>query len=342
MALHIQPGLKMSAHAHELFTLIRQALLLGTVLMLAGEVAGRLAAQEIRRDILLTTSLARSPDLAPQIYRANADGSGRKLLISGADPVLSPDGKQIAFVAPTEENKRIVGLYVMNLNGSGRKRLAERASGEMALAPSWSPDGKRIAFCTVMGPDKVRAARGGLLFQKPQLYFVDADGLNLKRLEAVEGLMPVWSPDGKRLLFTRLLEEARRCSLCVVDADGTNERELIRDATMGAWSPDGQSLAYLRGGLYIAPADGSKARWLAGRRDEEQLGLRWSTDGKRLFFTRVIPTGKTGKDEPGGKTGRDEPSERIAVYVIDITGRNLHRVTAGDEQECLGGTILLR
>jgi Tol biopolymer transport system component len=329
----------MSAHAYKLSALSRLALLVGAVLVLSGDLARRLAGQEIKQEMLLTTSLS---DSEPQIFRANGDGSGRKLLTSGADPALSPDGRRIAFVAPTEENKRIVGLYVMNLNGSGRKRLAERASGEMALAPSWSPDGKRIAFCTVMGPDKVRAARGGLLFQRPCLYFVDADGLNLKRLEEVEGLMPVWSPDGKRLLYTRLLEEGHRSSLYVMEADGTNGRELIKDAIMGAWSPDGRFLAYIGSGLYIARVDGSNARWLAGRRDETQLGLRWSADGKRLFFTRVITTGTTGSEGPGAKTARDRPGERIGVYVIDITGRNLHRVTSGDDQECLGGTILLR
>jgi Tol biopolymer transport system component/outer membrane lipoprotein-sorting protein len=311
-------------------------------------------AQEGKADILLITSLHghdgshSGPLFGSRIFRVNADGSGRTPLTSwktgtfAADPALSPDGRQIAFVASTEAGtKAPLGLYVMKADGSQRKLLAEKLEG-IILAPAWSPDGKRIAFCTAVYNFKGRSG-------KPRLYFVDADGKNLKRLENANGLMPAWSPDGKRLLFTR--EEKDTTSLCVVDVDGTNVRRLVGDgALMGAWSPDGKSLAYVvvdlgtwsdvrpeECGLFVARADGSERKRLAGGPEEIIFGIKWSADGKRLFFTR---RGR-GKTVEGGdkKPARIAPPPS-AIYVIDIDGRNLRRVTAAKGPEYLGGNFL--
>ena len=113
-----------------------------------------------------------------------------------------------------------------------------------------------------------------------------------------------------------------------MDVDGTQVRELVKDALMGAWSPDGQWLAYVKftsrrvGSLYVARADGSQTKQL--RRSREVLfGPQWSADGKRLFFTRQLE------------------SEPAAVYAIDIDGRNYRRVTSGDSAEYLGGTVTI-
>jgi Tol biopolymer transport system component len=310
------------------WTLSWTVLFLGAVFGLRNEVTEQGLAQVPKQDTLVTVSPGpvdpRVPRNEPQIFRVNADGSGPKPVTTGADPALSPNGEQVAFIA-SKEGSRTNGLYVVNVDGSGLKRLKDE-SYAISLAPSWSPDGKRIAFCTVC-PDHKR------LFTDPELYVVDADGRNLKRVGKIHGLMPSWSPNGKRLLFTRLEED--RWDLYATDIDGANARELVKDAIMGAWSPDGEWLAYMRAekGLYVARADGSSPKWLAGRRDESLRGLQWSKDGKRLFFTREIPGAKT---EPGSA------HTPTAVYVIDVDGRNLHRLTARDKSEALGGTVFLR
>ena len=90
-------------------------------------------------DTLLITSTGSSRD--EQILCVNGDGSGRKHLTSGIDPVLSPDGKQIAFIAGTDEH---AGLYLMNADGSGRKQLTQNKGwpDQPWFAPSWSPSGE--------------------------------------------------------------------------------------------------------------------------------------------------------------------------------------------------------
>src|SRR5262249_32302817 len=82
-----------------------------------------------------------------ELYRVNADGSHPVNLTRTPDvdelyPKASPDGTKISFVA--DEGKgdaRIRNVYYMNLDGSGRVKVAENAR-----EPCWSPDGTAIAY----------------------------------------------------------------------------------------------------------------------------------------------------------------------------------------------------
>jgi Tol biopolymer transport system component len=76
------------------------------------------------------------------------DSNERKLLLrNAADPVYSPDGKQIAFVRWRRlEHRRdlTADLFVMNANGRGLRPLTHSRRND--AYPSWDPSGKRIAF----------------------------------------------------------------------------------------------------------------------------------------------------------------------------------------------------
>jgi Tol biopolymer transport system component len=87
------------------------------------------------------------------IYVAKVDGSGlRQLTEPPRDYVeilwigidWSPDGSQIAFVAVAGANVLDTDIHVVNVDGSGQRKLTDihRAIGY----PSWSPDGSQIAF----------------------------------------------------------------------------------------------------------------------------------------------------------------------------------------------------
>ena len=191
----------------------------------------------------------------------------------------------------------------------------------------------------------------------PHIHLIDPDGQNRRRLKNADGLNPVWSPDGKRLLFTRLEREGEGTSLWSVGVDGANPRQLVKqegkgDTIMGAdWSPDGKSLAYAfsegqrfdqegKGpGLFVARADGSQPRRVAGGPKEIVFGVKWAADGKRLFFTRRDRSGpllEKNQKNPAG--GRDWGP--CAVYAIDVDGRNLRHVTMGNQREYVGGNFL--
>lgn len=76
----------------------------------------------------------------------NPDGSGLHRLTSGIDPVLSPDGTQVAFARQQGDSGSV---WVMNLDGSNEHQIL----GETQLArhPSWSPDGQKLVVSFQQG-----------------------------------------------------------------------------------------------------------------------------------------------------------------------------------------------
>ena len=93
----------------------------------------------------------------------------------------------IAFVSDRDGNGEI---YVMNADGSDQRRLTH--FGDFDGVPTWSPDGKQLAFYT------------HLSYSKWIIQAMDADGSNQRALtdnDACDGA-PFWSPDGTRIAFT--------------------------------------------------------------------------------------------------------------------------------------------
>jgi Tol biopolymer transport system component len=99
-------------------------------------------------------------------------------------PSLSPDGSRIAFTAQKGGRNR---LYFMSANGTGLRELAETLN--IRGAPAWPPAGEWVTVAADRGKD-------------PGLFNVPLDG-GLP-IELVEGpsANPVWSPDGRLLLFS--------------------------------------------------------------------------------------------------------------------------------------------
>jgi TolB protein len=112
--------------------------------------------------------------------------------------------------------------------------------------PSWSPDGRLIAFAS-------NREGGGIFVVRP-------DGTDIRRLTATRGATPEWSPDGREIAFdapdgVRIVSAAGRNERLVARARRTGERGL-----WPVWSPDGTRLAYVR-----ETADGPHAVFVVGR-----------------------------------------------------------------------------
>jgi WD40-like Beta Propeller Repeat len=142
---------------------------------------------------------------------------------------FSPDGKQLAVTngdgreAWTHKNITVIDVE------SGRSRLIS-ASGAAALFPAWSPKGDAIAF--ISGPD-VGAVGGGDpakdALDARRLWVANADGSTPRQLTSNPDFRderPIWSPDGKSLVFPRISRDDH-ASLWTIPAGGGDPKLLV-------------------------------------------------------------------------------------------------------------------
>jgi len=162
------------------------------------------------------------------IYAMVIDGSGLRRLTTYDDddgyPCWSPDGERIAFYA--YHGTETWSIYTMRADGSERRRLTHR-EGAQDYAPQWSPDGQHIAFSSY---DEGR----------DEIWVMNANGSNQRRLDGVAGSGPRWSPDGSR--FTFASNHDGNTDIYLMNVDGTDVQQLTfgeeRDL-WPSWSPDG-------------------------------------------------------------------------------------------------------
>ena len=164
---------------------------------------------------------------------------------------------------------------------------------------------------------------------------IGSDGTDSQRLtEKLETTDPAWSPDGRRIAFTRNEEIGESTpftsdDVFVMDADGSDERRLTperagRSSGQPTWSPDGEQVAYVHGpsvssavpsrfgGLFAITDDGSDTRRLTqGRADTDP---DWSPDGREIVFVR-------GVDLASFTNAADD------VYVLDVASGATRRLT---------------
>ena len=155
------------------------------------------------------------------IFTMRPDGSERRQITHtgrAGGPAWAPDGRHILFTQTSgfdESGAPIGDIWIMEPDGSHARSLAVGPTNdtEPAYAPSWSPDGRRIAFVGVPAHEV-----GG----NEDLFTVRTDGTGVRRLTSTPHwaeVGPDWSPDGRRIADTGLV---------VVGATGAHPRNLSR------------------------------------------------------------------------------------------------------------------
>jgi Tol biopolymer transport system component len=171
-----------------------------------------------------------------EIYTMDINGKNVKRLTNelGYDggAFFSPDGKQIVFRAYHPKTEAEIARYklrlsedliepnnfevwVMNVDGTNKRQVTKLNSA--SFAPFFTPDGKKIIFCTNYFATDARK-------RNFELALINVDGTGLERVtfnESFDGF-PMFSPDGKKLVFASNRNSAKQGDTNVFIADWTN------------------------------------------------------------------------------------------------------------------------
>lgn len=219
------------------------------------------------------------------VHVINADGSGETSLVEGTEPTWSPDGARIAFTRGEE-------IALTRADGSASPRVIRPDYGDGPFAdlddlnvrkPAWSPDGDRIAFERTVD----------FLGAFTQVYVMDADGSDARRLTPTEGRQyaesdPAWSPDGSGIAFWSF-----GAGIAVVDTPDSYPATVFAGGSYGAnpdWTPDGSTITFTPDVrdeepaiLAVVSGGGSSQVFVRDGRD-----AAWSPDGTRIAFVRDV------------------------------------------------------
>lgn len=239
-----------------------------------------------------------------------------------ADPQISPDGSQVAFVRVTvneDKDRYETQIFVVPADGSAAPRPL--TSGRNDRSPRWSPSGRELAF--VRTPEPVDGK------SKPaQIYLISMTGGEARRItDASKGASnPVWSPDGRTLAFvstpdTTVADSAKK------SADTASRRHVsdVRIITRAQyrWNGGGYTDPGAHSHIWTVPASyapggaPAKARQITfGEFDENEPV--WSPDGARLYFT------SNRRLEPYYDPRSDE------LYSVPAAGGSMVKVAALD------------
>jgi Tol biopolymer transport system component len=276
----------------------------------------------------------------PGIYVMDAkdrdgDGNGDNLkqLTEGDwpnvySPTWSPDGKKIAFTSDRQDGDDLqeTDIYVMNADGSNPTNLTNRPGEGPDSAfedyPDFSPDGEKIAFATAhpfQGEGDVS------LSELSEIYLMNSDGSNERRLTNNGGYAPSFSPDGNKIAFANRTylfnpsspyrkssykpdEKGKRdpyalvADIHVMNADGSAETRITNNSS--AIDPGNQPKSYFEIHAYPAYSpDGTRIAFSRGIR-------RYYDNGDKESYRRQLYSMKADGTDPvllADDLGLDEP-----------------------------------
>ncbi|HEX9369026.1 MAG TPA: S9 family peptidase, partial [Vicinamibacterales bacterium] len=218
-----------------------------------------------------------------------------------ADPQLSPDGRQVAFVRTTTDvasGKRNADIWVVPADGSGPPRLLI-GGDKSESAPRWTPDG-RIAFMSTRDGD-------------PQIYVANADGGGVRQVTKVAaGVQPpmVISPDGRTVAFVSDVKQG---------ADTPANVHHLTRLLFRHWDEWRENL---RHHVFVAPMAGGEPRDVTpGDFDspptqQEDAALTFTPDGKEVVFV----SNRDGIDKEAFSTNND-------VWSVPVGGGPAKKLT---------------
>lgn len=186
------------------------------------------------------------------------EGERTRIPIQGTSyaAAFSPDGKKLAFCSTADAGN--AEIYAATVDGKNIKRLTFNSA--IDTAPTWSPNGREIAFTS---------DRGGT----PQIYIMDAEGSNVRRVSfgGTYHDAPVWSPSGDLIAYVSRVDAIH--DIYILNLRTNQIIKLTESSARNespAWSPDGRHIIFSsnRDGtiqLYSIDYDGRNLKRLTSR-----------------------------------------------------------------------------
>jgi Tol biopolymer transport system component len=254
-------------------------------------------------------------------------------LASGVSPALGAfpgDNGSIAFESDRDGDSDI---WTMSPSGSNLANLTANSESADSRA-SWRADGRKLAFMSDRETPSNPVPPG---FPGPdsdfEIFVMDADGSNQTQItfNALDDEAPVWSPNGKRIVFQRDFDPVRGqvdFDILTMRANGADERNLTSSPGVQDfdpdWSPDGRRIAFAseRDGdaeVYTMKPDGSRVRQLTFNDGPRQFDAEpsWSPDGRKIAFTSE-------------RDAVPETPFQVEIYTMRANGNDQTRLTFDD------------
>jgi serine/threonine protein kinase len=186
----------------------------------------------------------------------------------------------------------LFGLLIRNRTGSDtlvlstNRRLTQLfSSSQEVVDPAISPDGKTVVYA------EYDSGQWDLFVNRI------AGGARVRVTnDTAAEWHPQFSPDGEKILFSRLLPGSEVPEICITSAFGGDVTPLITDGSMAMWSPDASRFAFIirqadkSRALAIADADGRNVRTIM-QTDTTYVGfqhLAWAPDGSQIAVVRSM------------------------------------------------------
>jgi len=219
--------------------------------------------------MLFVSTLALSAAQVPSRGPTPPDPAPR---IAFAEPGISPDGKEIAFVSGGD-------IWTVPATGGEARLLVSHPA--MEQRPLYSPDGRSLAFVST------RTGNG-------DIYVLTLDTGDLRRVTFDDGaeMLNGWSPDSKSILFSSNSQDVSGMNdIFRIDIAGGTAMPVTSESYFseffGASSPDGSQLAFSARGV------GAGQWWRHGHShlDESEIWVRGLGASARADYTQVTAPG---------------------------------------------------
>jgi TolB protein len=235
-----------------------------------------------------------------EIYMMDYDGHNQIRLtfnkVIDLLPALSPDRTKVAYTSYRRANP---DLFVFHIYEGKTIPISTKGAN---YAPSWSPDGNKLAFCSSLSGNH-------------EIYVAGRDGKNLRRLTFNKAIdtSPDWSPNGREIVFTS--DRGGTPQLYIMDAEGSNVRKISFGGTYHdspSWSPNGDKIAYVsrvenRFDIYVLDLRTNQIIKITENNARNE-NPSWSPDGRHLVYSSNV-------------------SGTAQLYITDYDGQNTRVLT---------------